>query len=113
MTMNFDQTINALLAFAYYYPLFMSYVWICGGLYYRYHWERGQSPDQAPQLQNYPPVSILVPCFNEEQQIEETVAHLATLNYPAFEVVCINDGSSDATGAILDRLQLQYPLLRV
>jgi biofilm PGA synthesis N-glycosyltransferase PgaC len=111
--MNFDSTINALLAFAYYYPLFMSYVWICGGLYYRYHWEVADASGQPPQLDKCPPVSILVPCFNEADNIEETVQYLAQLNYPDYEIICINDGSSDATGAKLDQLGGIYPRLRV
>lgn len=112
--MNLDSIANFLLAFAYYYPLFMSYVWMCGGLYYRYHWEVADPSGEAPKLEAYPPVSILVPCYNEADNIEETLAYLAKLNYPAFEIICINDGSSDDTGAVLDRAQAQYPdLLRV
>ncbi len=111
--MNFAPTIDTLLAFAYYYPLFMSYVWICGGLYYRYHWETADPSGEPPQLTQYPPVSILVPCFNEADHIEETVHYLSQLNYSDYEVICINDGSSDATGDKLDALSIAYPGLRV
>jgi biofilm PGA synthesis N-glycosyltransferase PgaC len=111
--MNLDNTTNVLLAFAYYYPLFMSYVWMCGGLYYRYHWERGEDIDHPPKLVEYPPVSILVPCYNEEENIEETVRYLSQLNYPDYEVLCINDGSSDETGPKLNQLSELYPNLRV
>lgn len=111
--MNFNNTMDVLLAFAYYYPLFMSYVWMCGGLYYRWHWERGERIDEPPRLKEYPPVSILVPCFNEEDNIEETVFHLSQLNYPDYEFICINDGSSDETGAKLDRLAGLHDRLRV
>ncbi|HET8711188.1 MAG TPA: poly-beta-1,6-N-acetyl-D-glucosamine synthase [Spongiibacteraceae bacterium] len=111
--MNYDSVVNHLLAFAYYYPLFMAYVWMCGGLYYRFHWERSSPQDQPPKLQEYPGVSILVPCFNEAGQLHETVSHLAKLEYPDYEIICINDGSRDQTGEILDTLSQQYDRLRV
>jgi poly-beta-1,6-N-acetyl-D-glucosamine synthase len=108
------QTIlDELLAFAYYYPLFMSYVWMCGAIYYRYHWERSTTHDKPPVLKNTPGVSVLVPCFNESEQIKDSVHYLSLLNYPDFEVICINDGSKDDTGAILNELSKQYANLRV
>ncbi|MDB6060756.1 MAG: poly-beta,6 N-acetyl-D-glucosamine synthase [Verrucomicrobiaceae bacterium] len=110
--MPFQSTIDSLLAFAYYYPLFMSYVWMCGGLYYRFHWERGDR-STPPALKNYPGVSVLVPCFNEAEQIEETLRYLALLDYPNVEIICINDGSRDNTGAILDAQSTVYSNLRV
>ncbi len=44
-----------------------------------------------------PPVSILVPAYNEAQSIVSTVRSLLRLDYPHFEIVVINDGSSDNT----------------
>lgn len=113
--MTMHQLINILLDFAFYYPLFMAYLWMVGGIYYRTHWETwgGYGPDNPPPLDAPPPVSILVPCHNEGRQIEETVAFLIGQNYPDFEIIAINDGSSDDTGAILDELQAEHPRLRV
>jgi biofilm PGA synthesis N-glycosyltransferase PgaC len=111
--MTATSLIEGLLAFAYYYPLFMSYVWMCGGLYYRFHWEGARPADQPPVLKSPPGVSVLVPCFNEEAQIGEAVRYLSLLDYPDYEIICINDGSSDRTAAILDALTPMYPALRV
>jgi cellulose synthase/poly-beta-1,6-N-acetylglucosamine synthase-like glycosyltransferase len=44
-----------------------------------------------------PPISIVVPAYNEEVGIIETVNSLLALEYPNFEVVVVNDGSADAT----------------
>ena len=49
---------------------------------------------QSPLM---PPVSVLVPAYNEEANIVETVHSLLQLRYPRFEVLVINDGSDDAT----------------
>ena len=39
-----------------------------------------------------PPVSILVPAYNEEATITSSVQSLLQLNYPEYEVIVINDG---------------------
>jgi len=47
------------------------------------------------------PVSVIVPAFNEEQGIIDSVRSLLSLRYPVFEVIVVNDGSTDATLARL------------
>ena len=47
------------------------------------------------------PVSVIVPACNEEAGIIESVRSLLALRYPVFEVVVVNDGSTDATLARL------------
>lgn len=46
---------------------------------------------------NLPFVSILVPAFNEEETIEAALNSLISLRYPKYEVIVIDDGSTDAT----------------
>jgi cellulose synthase/poly-beta-1,6-N-acetylglucosamine synthase-like glycosyltransferase len=48
-----------------------------------------------------PPVSVLVPAYNEETTIVASVRSLLQLNYPEFEVIVVNDGSKDGTLAAL------------
>lgn len=51
---------------------------------------------------NYtPPVSILVPCYNEESTIVDNVKALMNLEYREYEIVIINDGSSDDSLRVL------------
>src|SRR5579863_9700299 len=104
-----------LLEFVFFYPLFMSWIWMAGGLYFYFHWERKSGgPDVLPDIpQPASLVSILVPCFNEGDNVRETIAGLAAQNYPNLEIIAINDGSKDETGAKLDALTLRYPQLRV
>lgn len=50
-----------------------------------------------------PPVSLLVPAYNEESTIAESVRSMLQLEYPSFEILVVNDGSSDDTLHVLRR----------
>ena len=60
-----------------------------------------------------PFVSIVVPARNEEKKIREAVTGFCTQDYPEYEVIVVDDQSSDATPAILDNLQPRFPRLTV
>lgn len=44
-----------------------------------------------------PPISVRVPCYNEEETIVENIHSLINLEYGDFEIIIINDGSRDNT----------------
>ena len=58
-----------------------------------------------------PPVSVIVPAFNEAVGIERSVRSLAASEYPEAEILVVDDGSTDGTGDLVERLDL--PGLRV
>lgn len=99
----------------FYYPLVMAYVWMIGAIIFYLRWEigRGDPVRSLPRLSHYPPVSILIPCYNEGQNVRETIAYALAQDYPDFEVIAINDGSRDDTLSILVELAEQNPKLRV
>ncbi|WEL18569.1 Glycosyl transferase family 2 [Halorhabdus sp. SVX81] len=49
-----------------------------------------------------PDIAVFVPAYNEETVIVESVRSFLNLNYPNFEIVVVNDGSTDGTLAVLD-----------
>ena len=57
-----------------------------------------------------PPVSVLIPAYNEGPIIFRTIKSILNLNYPYHEVIVINDGS---TGNTLDLLVREYKLKRI
>lgn len=102
------------LGFLFYYPLLMSWVWMLGALVFYWRTERLAPPATQPvRRPDTPPISVLIPCYNEGDNAEETLTHALGLDYPDFEVIAINDGSKDNTGAVLDRMALLHQRLRV
>ena len=56
-----------------------------------------------------PMVSIIVPARNEEQNIRRCVQSLLEQDYGNYEVIAVDDGSTDATESILDDLVRSHP----
>ncbi|MGG3467241.1 poly-beta-1,6-N-acetyl-D-glucosamine synthase [Neobacillus pocheonensis] len=106
-----EQMISYISEFVFWYPLIMSLVWITGThLFFNYR--EKEDFNNFDQIE-WPLISILVPCFNEEETIEETIHFLSNIHYPKKEIIAINDGSSDNTFHILRRLVEQYNELKV
>ncbi len=55
--------------------------------------------ESLPQAQSglEPPVSLLVPAYNETSSIAQSIHSLLQLDYPEYEIIAINDGSTDTT----------------
>jgi len=60
----------------------------------------------------WPMVSVVVPARDEAKRVEEALRSLANLDYPALEVIAVDDRSSDGTGAIIDRVAAGDPRVR-
>lgn len=118
--MNFDLLFHLLwhivLGYIFYYPLFMSSLWIIGAIFFYYKNEKPYLKSKIPSLkqnEKWEPVSILIPCFNESQNVIETITYALNVEYPEFEVIAINDGSKDDTLEILLQLSRTNPKLKV
>jgi biofilm PGA synthesis N-glycosyltransferase PgaC len=105
----------ALLDFTFYYPLVMSIVWVTGSIYYFFYREASDHarPDEPPILKDTPPVTFLIPCHNEAENIAETIQSLLDQDYPEFEIIAINDASTDDTGELLNAMAAHNTRIRV
>ena len=55
-----------------------------------------------------PPVTVIVPAFNEGPVIQNAIRSLLDLDYPAYEILVIDDGSTDDTRARASELEGRY-----
>jgi GT2 family glycosyltransferase len=68
------------------------------------YWATKKCYDNAlpPDLTAYPKVSVVVCVYNGERTMDDCLASLEKLNYPNYEVIVINDGSTDKTRQIAE-----------
>ncbi|MCX5679058.1 MAG: glycosyltransferase family 2 protein, partial [Candidatus Omnitrophica bacterium] len=71
------------------------------------------------EAENYPlfyfssfaiPVSIVIPAHNEKEWIRDCLLSVLNLNYPIFEVIVVDDGSTDSTPVILNDMFKLFPI---
>ncbi|MBR2877312.1 MAG: glycosyltransferase [Clostridia bacterium] len=66
--------------------------------------------DRFTDSENIVPISVIVPAFNEEPTICDTVHNLLSLDYPTYEIIAVNDGSNDGT---LAKLVNEFNLIEI
>ena len=66
--------------------------------------EPGRDPDPDPNPDADPKISIIVPARNEAAHIRETLLQLVALDYSNYEIIAVNDRSTDRTGQIMDEV---------
>jgi len=89
----------------------MSIYWMSGAIVFFNRRENRNG--KRPELDAHPKVAILVPCHNEAICIADAIKQLSHNNYPSFEIIAINDGSTDQTGEILNKLAKETEHLKV
>ena len=92
----------AMLFFFGFYPVLSAVVWVTTSFIYFLRKEKiGEEKEAGLYALPVPPppVSVLIPSYCEEKVIEATIEAALAIDYPDFEVVVVDDGSTDATVA--------------
>lgn len=103
--MNFFQHTTlywVMLIYFGFYPVFSAVVWVTTSVIYFFRKERMGKEEEAAlyALPEPPPmVSVLIPTYCEEEGIEATLEAALRIDYPRFEIVVVDDGSTDGTVA--------------
>ena len=60
-------------------------------------------------------ISVIIPIYNVKSYIKECLDSLINqdINKDLYEIICIDDGSTDGSGKILDEFSVDYPNIRV
>ncbi|MEY3827986.1 MAG: hypothetical protein RLZZ148_2809 [Cyanobacteriota bacterium] len=64
---------------------------------------------RKPITPEYPLVSVIMPIYNEANSLPAAIASLGRQNYPHLEIILIDDGSTDNTRQVVDRLTPRLP----
>jgi poly-beta-1,6-N-acetyl-D-glucosamine synthase len=64
---------------------------------YLHHIDSVLSEDRGIDADFQPPVSVLVPAYNEGVTIEPAIRALLRMDYPVYEIIVLDDGSTDGT----------------
>jgi len=67
---------------------------------------------RSPEPASWPKVSVIVPACNEARTLPDAAEKLLALDYPALELVFVNDRSTDGTGAVIDQLAARDERIR-
>lgn len=86
----------AALVFFAWYPILTSLMWIFTAVIYFVRREVRHDP-AFYELTEFPRVSFLIPAFNEAKHIRGSLEGMLEVDYPDFEIVVIDDGSTDGT----------------
>jgi cellulose synthase/poly-beta-1,6-N-acetylglucosamine synthase-like glycosyltransferase len=95
---------NAYIAIT--FPILMAYLSLVIARRVFFTWEAFKNKKNSKSLKQTglpkkcPKVSVVVPCYNEAKVIGQTINSLRRLNYPNFEVIIVDDGSTDGTAKV-------------
>jgi peptidoglycan-N-acetylglucosamine deacetylase len=104
-------SINSTLSYIFYVAIFLA---ICRLLFMFYYAMKQYFKDKRnPYADFAPPLSIIVPAYNEEMGANSTIASLLNQNYKDFEVVFIDDGSKDNTFEVVKAMYGNHPQVKV
>ena len=71
-------------------------------------WRRNRELPIKQSITDYPFISIIIPAYNEEAVIKESLSSLLLLDYPKYEVIMVDDGSSDNTVIIAKDIEQEH-----
>lgn len=84
--------------------------------YVRYYriplaYAKAEEINPSDHVSNNPSVSVIISSENEVEVLRQNLPYILDQDYPNFEVIVINNGSTDETYELLESLKLQYPNL--
>lgn len=93
----FCMTFTILLSIIYVIQMFVSFFRV------RKNYNKHFSDDYLRYVDsnNLLPISLIIPAYNEQENIVQNIRSLMKMNYPCYEIIVVNDGSTDKTGELV------------
>ncbi len=106
---NYFDTFWAIVFLIAFMSLYMLYMYIAIK-----HQRRKLRKNPTPLECSYKPfISIMIPCHNEEDVIEDTVNNILEVDYSDYEIILIDDRSSDRTPEIIKNLEEKFAKVKI
>ena len=109
--MSLDRLAIWILWFVALYPPVSAAFWVAGGLVFRLFDESNDVAVEPPG--GWPPLTVLIPAYNEGPVIGTCVSASRALDYPELEILVLDDGSSDDTSEVAEQAAENDPRVRV
>lgn len=91
--------IKIIANYLFWFPIITSLLWIISAIHF-YHTKEKKNIEV--EVNSLPPVTIIIAAHNEEKFLKDTLESLKKLNYPKYEVIIVDDFSSDKTSQIVE-----------
>src|SRR3954447_3094479 len=99
---------RVLLYFYGIYPVFMACIWVVLSVFFFFR--RDRQTEIEIDDKEAPFVSVVIAAYNEEVSISKTLDALLELQYPAYEVIVVDEGSTDKTSEIIQTYTERGPI---
>ena len=99
--------------FVFVYPICMSILWCIGAVYFHLRREKDSIKINPYENISNLGISVIIPAHNETKNIEETVLSVLKTKYPKYEIIVIDDASTDDTFDKVSTLVNKYKQVRM
>ena len=101
---NIKEFYDIIGTFVFLYPICMSILWCIAAVYFHLRRERDSVKINPYEDDLNLGVTVIIPAHNETKHIEETVKSVLKTRYPKYEIIVIDDASTDDTFAKVSSL---------
>lgn len=94
--------------------LYVIFIWsVIAQLIYFYIFSKFSFSKSHASNNQHPAISVIICARNEANNLKQHLEKVLLQKYPAFEVIVVNDASTDSTSTLLHKMQLKYAQLKV
>lgn len=103
---------RAIEIYIFVYPMCMSILWCIGSVYFYFRRELYAAKIDVYSEPFTMGISVIIPAHNEADNIEETVNSVLQTKYPIYEIIIVDDASTDTTWDIIKKLSEKHKQIR-